>query len=149
MFSYCLGNCYYSITQKIKQVQNFESDTLALACQHISKYFHMATRNIIFYRYSRGEWVSIFITSTCNIKKGERKKFEGRNSHKVIQSSRINSCFLCNKNIYIVAIYVLRGIQTFTVDKAAMISSRQLLLLLYIYLSPPPRVPTFFYFTQI
>ena len=40
--------------------------------------------------------------------------------------------------------YVLRGIQTFTVDKAAMISSRQLLLLLYIYLSPQPRVPTFF-----
>ena len=77
-------------------------------------------------------------------KKGERKKFEGRNSHKVIQSSKINSCFLCNKNIYIVAMYVLRGIQTFTVDKAAMISSRQLLLLLYIYLSPPPRVPTFF-----
>ena len=88
--------------------------------------------------------MSIFITSTCNIKKGERKKFEGRNSHKVIQSSKLNSCFLCNKNIYIVAIYVLRGIQTFTVDKAAMISSRQLLLLLYIYLSLPLRVSTFF-----
>ena len=39
--------------------------------------------------------------------------------------------------IYIVAISVLRSIQTFTVDKAAIISSIQLLLLLHINPSLP------------
>lgn len=83
--------------------------------------------------------MSIFISSTRNEKEKrgrERKTFEGRNSHKLFKAAKLTAATRVTR-IYIVAISVLRGIQTFTVDKAAIISSNQLLLLLLINPSLP------------
>ena len=79
----------------------------------------------------------IFIQYMQYKKRGtERKKFEGRNSHKLFKAAKLTAALRVTR-IYIVAISVLRGIQTFTVDKAAIISSIQLLLLLLINPSLP------------
>ena len=79
---------------------------------------------------------------------GERKKYEGRNSHKLFEAAKLTAALRITR-IYIVAISVLRGIQTFTVDKAAIISSNQLLLLLHINPSLPLyNFLPFFYFTH-
>ena len=77
-------------------------------------------------------------------KKGERERSlrEGT-ATKWFKAAKLTAA-PCVIRIYIVALYILTGIQTCTVDKAAIISSRQLLLLLFINLSLPLRISYLF-----
>ena len=82
--------------------------------------------------------MSIFLSTTCNIgKEGERERsLREETATNCFKAAKLTAALRVTK-IYIVAISVLRGIQTFTVDKAAIISSIQLLLLLLINPSLP------------